>query len=89
MTHFSKKRGIPVFEELKEYYLNERTLLIFNLPDNITEQDIQVMLKEKTEKVTFKYCVLGLPAYAWVKFEDQASLERAKSRIKNKTIDFG
>ena len=28
------------------------------------------MLKEKVKNIVFKYCALGLPAYARVEFED-------------------
>ena len=64
MKHFSEERGVPAFEELQEYEVDDKTMLLFNLPDNITKQDIQVMLREKVQKITIKYCVLGLPAYA-------------------------
>lgn len=39
--------------------------MIFNLPENVNEQDIQVILKSNAN-VKFKYCILGLPAYAKV-----------------------
>ena len=68
MNHFSRERGVATFEELQEYKIDGRTLLLFNLPEIISEQDIQVMLKEKTKKISLKYCALGLPAYAVVEF---------------------
>jgi hypothetical protein len=66
MKHFSKDRGVPAIDELKEYPLNDRSLLMFNLPENISQQDIRVMLKENVKSIELKYCVLGMPAYARV-----------------------
>jgi hypothetical protein len=36
LRHFSHERGAANYEELQEYECDERTLHIFNLPDNIT-----------------------------------------------------
>ena len=71
MKHFSKNRGVPAVEELQEYSLDDRQLLIFNLPSKINKQDIRVVLKEELTKVEIKYCALGFPAYAKVEFKDK------------------
>jgi hypothetical protein len=84
VRHFSKERGVATFEELQEYVLDDRSLLMFNLPENISEQDIQVLLKEKPARIEFKYCVLGLPAYARVEFEDTETLGRCLQKTRGR-----
>lgn len=81
LVHFSEHRGAPNIEELNEYNLDDKTLLIFNLPENITEQDIQVTIRETTSKIIIKYCVLGLPAYARVEFESAEDLNKSLSKL--------
>ena len=49
---------------------------MFNLPENISKQDIKVMLKEQVQNIEIKYCVLGLPAFAKIEFEDKETLDK-------------
>lgn len=39
------------------------------------------MLKETPTYIQFKYCALGLPAYARVEFPDYETLQRCSSNI--------
>jgi hypothetical protein len=89
LHHFSEQRGAPNFEELQEYNCDERTLHIFNLPDNITEQDIQATLRASDAKVTFKYCILGLPAYASAHFQTPEELRACLDKLPSRRIAFG
>jgi hypothetical protein len=89
LHHFSEQRGAPNFEELQEYAFNERTLHIFNLPENINEQDIQATIKTSDAKVTFKYCILGLPAYASVRFQTPEDLSACLNKLPSRRIAFG
>lgn len=89
LHHFSEQRGAPNFEELQEYAFNECTLYIFNLPENINEQDIQATIKTSDAKVTFKYCILGLPAYACVRFQNSEDLSSCLDKLPSRRIAFG
>ena len=89
LHHFSEKRGAPNFEELQEYQLDDHTLLIFNLPENINEQDIQATLRTNNIQTTFKYCILGLPAFARVKFASAEELRACLEKIPSRRIAFG
>lgn len=89
LHHFSEQRGVPNFEELQEYDFNEQTLYIFNLPENISEQDIQATIKTNDVKVTFKYCILGLPAYAIVRFQTPEDLSACLQKLPSRKIAFG
>jgi len=88
LFHFSEHRGAPNIEELAEYNLDDRTLLIFNLPENTTSEDIQVTIRETTSKISIKYCVLGLPAYARVEFESAEDLKKNLDKLENNKIEF-
>jgi hypothetical protein len=89
LHHFSEQRGAPNFEELQEYDCNERTLHIFNLPDNINAQDIQATLRASQAKVTFKYCIMGLPAYARIEFDSAEDLKASLDKLPSRQIAFG
>lgn len=89
LQHFSEGRGVGKFEELRDYEWDDCTLRIFNLPDNINEQDILVTLKSTDLTVTFKYCVIGLPAFAKVQFRDAAALRSCLDRLPSRQIQFG
>lgn len=89
LHHFSEYRGAPNFEELQEYEFNDRTLLIFNLPENINEQDIQATLRASDAKITFKYCILGLPAYARAQFQTPEDLKACLDKLPSRRISFG
>ena len=89
LHHFSEKRGVPSFEELQEYVIDECTLHIFNLPDNISEQDIKATLKATELTVNFKYCILGLPAYARVRFPTPEDLKACLEKLPSRRIAFG
>jgi len=51
MKHFSKNRGTYAIDEVQGYSLNDKSLLMFNLPENISQQDIRVMLKENIQHI--------------------------------------
>jgi hypothetical protein len=89
LEHFTEGRGVAKFEELNDYEWDDRTLRIFNLPDNINEQDILVTLKSTDLKVTFKYCVIGLPAFAKVEFKDAPALRSCLEKLPSRQIQFG
>ena len=69
--------------------MDDHTLLIFNLPENINEQDIQATLRTNNIQTTFKYCILGLPAFARVKFASAEELRACLEKIPSRRIAFG
>lgn len=46
-------------------------------------------IRENTSKISIKYCVLGLPAYARVEFESAEDLNKSLNKLENKKIEFG
>ena len=71
---------------LKEYKaddlckkLNEKQIIVFNLPLNVDDTDIEKKFAELGEikNIQVKECLVGLPAYAIIEFEKAETVKKA------------
>ena len=62
---------------------------MFNLPTDITAEDIQVTLQVPKTKAKLHYDLLGLPAFAQLQFNTPEELEECLSRVPKRQVRFG
>ncbi len=66
------KKGVP---NLPQYRFNEKTVYVFNLPHDVTREQLVQSFKFSVRKIEFGFCLLGLPAYAMIQFESAEAVE--------------